>query len=255
MRILMIGDIIGKPGRRALEVLLPGLRRELGLDFVIANGENSAGGFGITYETAREILDAGVDVVTTGNHIWDQKEIVEHLDTSLPVLRPHNYPAGVPGHGVIVVGRVGVLNLQGRVFMTPLDDPFRCADRAVDELRAQGAQIIMVDFHAEATSEKQGMGWYLDGRVSGVAGTHTHVPTADPKVLPRGTGFVTDLGLVGPRNSVIGNDITAALERLTLGIPKRLTVPGGPVNFNSVLFDIADDGRATNVQRIDRIME
>ena len=248
----MIGDVIGKPGRRALATLLPDLRHELHLDVVVANGENAAGGFGLTLETAQEMLRAGVDVITSGNHVWDQKEIIPYLDEGIPVLRPHNYPPGTPGRGYLVVGKVAVVNLQGRVFMAPIDCPFRTADRVVEEVRQQGAKAIVVDFHAEATSEKQGLGWYLDGRVSAVVGTHTHVPTADPRVLPNGTGYITDVGLVGPVNSVIGNDIQAALERMLTLTPRRLTVPGGPVAFNAVLIEVDDDGRATRVQRVDR---
>jgi metallophosphoesterase (TIGR00282 family) len=255
VRILMIGDIVGRPGRRAVAHLLPGLRRDLKLDFVVANGENAAAGFGITGDTAQEILDAGVDVITSGDHIWDQKEIVEYLDSGMPLLRPHNYPPGAPGKGYLRVGRVAVINLLGRVFMQPVDDPFRTADALVAQAQADGAKVIVVDFHAEATSEKQGLGWYLDGRVSAVAGTHTHVPTADPRVLPRGTGFVTDLGFAGATNSIIGNDVTVAIERLTTLTPRRLTQPSGPATLNAVLFDVAHGGKATAVHRVDRFLE
>lgn len=251
MRVLFIGDVIGKPGRRALQVLLPSLRRELTPDLVIANGENAAGGNGLTLDTAHEILSAGVDVITSGNHIWDQKEFLPHLDGELPVLRPLNYPPGVPGKGYLQRGEVVVVNLQGRTFMAPIDCPFRTADDLLHRLTH--ARIIIVDFHAEATSEKQAMGWYLDGRVSAVLGTHTHVPTADPRILPKGTAFVTDVGMCGPYNSIIGVEVQDILERFLLQTPKRFTVASGPAVLNAVLVDIDDQsGRALSIVRVDR---
>ncbi|MDZ7378800.1 MAG: TIGR00282 family metallophosphoesterase [candidate division KSB1 bacterium] len=251
MRVLFIGDVIGKPGRRALQVLLPSLRRELTPDLVIANGENAAGGNGLTLDTAHEILSAGVDVITSGNHIWDQKEFLPHLDGELPVLRPLNYPPGVPGKGYLQRGEVVVVNLQGRTFMAPIDCPFRTADDLLHRLTH--ARIIIVDFHAEATSEKQAMGWYLDGRVSAVLGTHTHVPTADPRILPKGTAFVTDVGMCGPYNSIIGVEVQDVLERFLLQTPKRFTVASGPAVLNAVLVDIDDQsGRALSIVRVDR---
>lgn len=251
MRVLFIGDVIGKPGRRALQVLLPSLRRELTPDLVIANGENAAGGNGLTLDTAHEILSAGVDVITSGNHIWDQKEFLPHLDGELPVLRPLNYPPGVPGKGYLQRGEVVVVNLQGRTFMAPIDCPFRTADDLLHRLTH--ARIIIVDFHAEATSEKQAMGWYLDGRVSAVLGTHTHVPTADPRILPKGTAFVTDVGMCGPYNSIIGVEVQDVLERFLLQTPKRFTVASGPAVLNAVLIDIDDQsGRALSIVRVDR---
>ena len=187
MRILMIGDVIGKPGRQAIRSLVPGLRDECGIDLVIANGENAAGGFGITLETAYELLESGVDVLTSGNHIWDQKEIIPHMDEGLPLIRPANYP-DAPGRGYLIQDDVMVLNLMGRVFMPALDCPFRAANALLQPKEGVPVpKIIIVDFHAEATSEKQGMGWYLDGRVSAVLGTHTHVGTVDAKILPKGT--------------------------------------------------------------------
>lgn len=251
MRVLFIGDVIGKPGRRALQALLPSLRRELTPDLVIANGENAAGGNGLTLDTAHEILSAGVDVITSGNHIWDQKEFLPHLDGELPVLRPLNYPPGVPGKGYLQRGEVVVVNLQGRTFMAPIDCPFRTADDLLHRLTH--ARIIIVDFHAEATSEKQAMGWYLDGRVSAVLGTHTHVPTADPRILPKGTAFVTDVGMCGPYNSIIGVEVQDILERFLLQTPKRFTVASGPAVLNAVLVDIDDQsGRALSIVRVDR---
>ncbi|MBI4199617.1 MAG: TIGR00282 family metallophosphoesterase [Chloroflexi bacterium] len=252
MRILFIGDIIGKPGRRAVRSLVPGLRMELGLNLVVANGENAAGGFGLTQETAEELLDSGVDVITSGGHIWDQKEVIPYLESDVPVLRPLNYPPGVPGQGYRQVGDVLVVNLMGRVFMGALDCPFRAMDALLKSLSPRPA-VIAVDFHAEATSEKQGLGWYLDGRVTAVVGSHTHVATADPRILPKGTAFVTDLGMVGPINSIIGSNPDDVLARFLYQTPNRLAVAGGPVRFNSVLVEVDGQARrATRIERVDR---
>ncbi len=256
MHILMIGDIIGQPGRRAVRRLVPELRKEFGIDLVIANGENTAGGFGITLETAEELLESGVDVLTSGNHIWDQKEIIPHMDEGLPLIRPANYPEA-PGRGYLVRDGVMVLNLMGRVFMPTLDCPFRTANLTLEEAEARGApRVVIVDFHAEATSEKQSMGWYLDGKVSAVLGTHTHVGTVDARILPKGTAYLTDVGMTGPVNSVIGSDTNAVLDRFLTGLPHRFSVAGGPVIFNSALLDVdPETGKALSIQRIDRRME
>ena len=256
MHILMIGDIIGQPGRRAVRRLVPELRKEFGIDLVIANGENTAGGFGITLETAEELLESGVDVLTSGNHIWDQKEIIPHMDEGLPLIRPANYPEA-PGRGYLVRDGVMVLNLMGRVFMPTLDCPFRTANLTLEEAEARGApRVVIVDFHAEATSEKQSMGWYLDGKVSAVLGTHTHVGTVDARILPKGTAYLTDVGMTGPVNSVIGSDTNAVLDRFLTGLPLRFSVAGGPVIFNSALLDVdPETGKALSIQRIDRRME
>ena len=253
MRILMIGDIIGRPGRQALKAILPGLRQELAIDFVIANGENTAGGFGITADTAYELLDNGVDLLTSGNHIWDQKEIIPYMDEGLPLIRPANYP-NAPGRGYLIYEGVMVLNLMGRVFMPALDCPFRTADAILDEVaESENPKVIIVDFHAEATSEKQGLGWYLDGRVSAVLGTHTHVGTVDAKILPKGTAYLSDVGMTGPVNSVIGSNVGDVIERFLTGLPQRLNVATGPSVLNSVLMDIdPETGKATSIQRIDR---
>jgi metallophosphoesterase (TIGR00282 family) len=253
VNILMIGDVIGKPGRKAVAGLLPGLRQELGLDLVIANGENAAAGRGLTPSTAQELFDAGVDVLTSGNHIWDQKEILSIIDKESPILRPANYPPSAPGRGVLTQKGVTVLNLQGRTFMPEIDDPFRAADAALADVRDDA--IVFVDMHAEATSEKQAMARYLDGRVSAVVGTHTHVPTADARILPRGTAYVTDAGMVGPSESIIGNDIESVLRRFTTGMPTRLPVAeqGGPVQFNAVLVEIdRSSAKAKRIERVDR---
>ncbi len=256
MRLLMIGDVIGKPGRRAVKTLVPSLRREQGIDLVIANGENTAGGFGLTLDTAHELLDSGVDILTSGNHIWDQKEIIPHLDEGLPLVRPANYP-DAPGRGALTLDGVLVINLMGRVFMPALDCPFRTADHLLREARDDwDAPVVIVDFHAEATSEKQAMGWYLNGRVSAVVGTHTHVGTVDARVLPGGTAYVSDVGMTGPRDSVIGSDTDAVLEKFLTGLPQRFTVADGPVVMNSVLIDVDhESGKARSIERIDRVVE
>ncbi len=249
----MIGDIIGRPGRQALKAILPELRQELAIDFVIANGENTAGGFGITSDTAYELLDNGVDLLTSGNHIWDQKEIIPYMDEGLPLIRPANYP-NAPGRGYLIYDGIMVLNLMGRVFMPALDCPFRTADAILDEVaESENPKVIIVDFHAEATSEKQGLGWYLDGRVSAVLGTHTHVGTVDAKILPKGTAYLSDVGMTGPVNSVIGSNVGDVLERFLTGLPQRLNVASGPSILNSALMDIdPETGKATSIQRIDR---
>lgn len=255
LRILMIGDIIGKPGRRAVRSIVGDLRREHSIDMVIANGENVAGGFGITLDTAYELLESGVDVITSGNHIWDQKEIIPHLDEGLPILRPANYP-DAPGRGYLIQEDVMVMNLMGRVFMPALDCPFRTASRLLKESgREDVPGVIIVDFHAEATSEKQAMGWYLDGRVSAVLGTHTHVGTVDGRIMPKGTAYLSDVGMTGPVESVIGSEPEAVLTRFLTGMPHRLAVAGGPVKMNSVLLDIdTETGKARSIERLD-IME
>ena len=253
VRVLMIGDVVGRPGRRAVQTLVPGLREELHLDLVVANGENAAGGAGITMDTADELLSSGVDVITSGNHIWDQKSIIPHLDDGVPILRPLNYPPSAPGRGYMESGGALVINLIGRLFVGSFDCPFRTADALLKGLEQRPA-VLLVDMHAEATSEKVAMAWYLDGRVSVVAGTHTHVPTADARILPKGTAFVSDLGMVGPVDSVIGVEPQDVLERFLTQTPRRLkVVERGRTYFNSVLFDIDEaTGRATGVERVDR---
>ena len=253
MRVLLIGDLVGRPGRNTVSSVLPGLKAELAIDLVVANGENSAGGFGITQRTAKEIFSAGVDVITSGNHIWDQKDILEILDTDVPILRPLNYPPNLPGRGHVVVGNVMIVNLIGRVFIGSFDCPFRAMDSLLDTMPDR-PPIVIVDFHAEATAEKEAMGWYLNGRVSAVVGTHTHVPTADTRILTEGTAFVSDLGMVGTLHSVIGSEIAEVFERLLTQRPKRLHVATeGPMRFNSVMIDFDDaTGKATKIVRVDR---
>ena len=256
MKVMCIGDIFAKPGRRALQATLPALRSELAIDAVIANGENAAGGRGLTVETSDEIFSAGVDVITSGNHIWEQREFVPRLDDEAPILRPYNYPPSAPGRGVTRRDNLAVINLMGRVFMgIDVDDPFRAVDRALEEVG--GATVVIVDFHAEATSEKVAMGWYLDGRVSALVGTHTHVPTADARVLPAGTAFVCDLGMTGPRNSVIGMKKDQVLNKFLTQLPGRFTPEeSGPRAFNSVLIDIDEaTGKARSIERVDRYLD
>jgi len=254
-RILFVADVVGQPGRDAVKAILPALKRELEPQLVILNGENAAGGFGLTAKLAAELKGAGADVITTGNHVFAQKEFVPELPGLERVLRPANYPPGAPGRGWCVVEAAGhqvlVMNLIGRIFLDPLDDPFRAADTilaAHSEIR-----IVFCDMHAEATSEKTAMGWHLEGRASAVVGTHTHIPTADARVLPGGTAYVTDVGMVGPRDGCIGMDKKVVLQRFLTGVPNRFVVASGPVTFNSVLITISSStGRATAIQRIDR---
>lgn len=252
MKILAIGDIIGKPGRRAVKEILPALKLGLGVDFVIANGENAAGGKGLTPDTAEELFSYGIDVITSGNHIFAQSEIIPVLDGPEPVLRPLNYPPGVPGKAFVTVKGVLVVSLMGRTFMNTLDCPFRAMDCLLAGLDKKPNHII-VDFHADATSEKQAMGWYLDGRVSAVVGTHTHVGTVDARILPGGTATVSDIGMVGPWGSVIGDDKDDVLKRFLTGMYDRLSVAkGSRQTFNSVLVTTNADGKAIAIERIDR---
>ena len=253
MRILMIGDVIGKPGRSAVDVLVPGLRKEYDIDLVIANGENSAGGIGLTPETADELLKSGVDIITSGNHIWAHKAMVASIDSYQQVLRPLNYPNGVAGKGYTIIKNTLVVNLIGRTFIGNFDCPFRAMDNLLEELGANKPKITVIDFHAEATSEKIALGWYLNGRVSAVAGTHTHVGTIDACLLPNGTAYVTDIGMVGPMQSVIGDDIDAVIHRFLTQMPHRISVGKGKVSFNSVLIEIDETtGKAASIKRIDR---
>ena len=252
MKILGIGDIVGKPGRRAVKALLPGLVHEYGIDLIIGNGENAAGGLGLTPSTAQELFDSGIDVITSGNHIWAHKEIIAYLDASLPLLRPLNYSPVTPGRGYLFKNNVLIVSLVGRVFIGNFDCPFRAMDQLLAELRDR-PNIAVVDFHAEATSEKVAMGRYLDGRVSAVLGTHTHVGTIDARILPGGTAYVTDIGMVGPMDSVIGDDMDSVINRFLTQIPARLSVGKGKVVFDAILVEVNEEsGRAVNIERIQR---
>jgi len=251
----MVGDVIGRPGRRAVHSLMSGLRHDFRLDLVIANAENAAGGKGLTPATAEELLQSGVDVLTSGNHIWAQKEIIPYLDGELPILRPLNYSPYVPGRGYLWWEEVLVVNLTGRTFMGDADCPFRAMDQLLEGLQEKPS-VIIVDFHAEATSEKNAIGRYLDGRVSAVLGTHTHVGTIDARILPQGTAFITDIGMVGPTDSIIGDDVKAVIHRFLTQMPHRLSVGEGSTLFNSVLVEIEQStGRAISITRIDREVE
>lgn len=255
MRVLTIGDVIGRPGRNALTRLLPGLRTQYKIDLVIANAENAAGGLGLTPPTARDMMLAGANVLTSGNHIWAQKEILPFLEGDMPILRPLNYPAGVPGRGYLVIEHVLVVNLIGRTFIGNFECPFRTMDHLLAELK-HNPPVIIVDFHAEATSEKVALGRYLDGRVSAVLGTHTHVGTTDTQIFPKGTAYVSDIGMTGPIDSVIGDDTESVLRRFLTGIPHRLSVGSGRTMFNGILVDIDDKtGHATGIERIYREVE
>jgi 2',3'-cyclic-nucleotide 2'-phosphodiesterase len=260
VKVLLIGDVVGRPGRRALRELLPGLRLEFGLDFVVANGENSAGGTGITRRTLEDILQSGVDVVTTGNHVYRHAEALALLESrSDRLLRPLNHSAGAPGTGVVVREdregrRVGVINLQGRIFMPPGEDPFAAAEKAVSELAGR-ADVVLVDLHGEATSEKQAMGWFLDGKVAVMVGTHTHVPTADARVLPQGTAYVTDLGMTGPHDSCLGVKKEIIVRKFCTGLPQRFDVAKGDIRLQGVVAEIdAATGLARSIERVERTL-
>jgi len=234
--------------------VLPGLCREYGVDLAIGNGENAAGGLGLTLSTARELFDAGIDVITSGNHIWAHKEIIAYLDSELALLRPLNYPPTNPGRGYLLRNNVLIVNIVGRVFMGAFDCPFRAMDKLMAELGEESMPII-VDFHAEATSEKVAMGRYLDGRVSAVLGTHTHVGTIDAHILPGGTAYVSDIGMVGPMNSVIGVDPDSSIGGFLTQVPRRLSVAKGKVSFDAVLVEVDEKtGKAKDISRINRIV-
>lgn len=246
---------MGKPGREAVRLLLPKVRKEQGIDLAIANAENAAGGSGITPQIAQDLYSYGLDVLTSGDHIWKHKEIMETLNTEERLLRPLNYPLAAPGKGLTVVRTkkglsVGIVNLEGRVFMSTIECPFRCAREAVEQLKEK-TQVIIVDMHAEATSEKIALGWFLDGRVSAVLGTHTHVQTADEKILPQGTAYITDAGMTGPFDSVIGRKYEAVLERFLTQVPVRFEMAEENVQMHGVVVEIDEKtGKAGAIKRI-----
>jgi metallophosphoesterase (TIGR00282 family) len=254
MNVLMVGDVFGDAGRTAVAKLLPKLRQEHAIDFCVVNVENAAGGFGVTPAMARQFLEQGADVMTSGNHIWDKKEIVEYIARENLLLRPANFPVGTPGVGHVTIKagphRVAVLNLMGRVFMTPIDCPFRKADEIVPELR-RDTRIVLVDAHCEATSESVALGWYLDGRVSAVVGTHRHVQTADERVLPGGTAYITDLGMTGPTDGVIGVDRDLILQRFLNQMPVRFEPAKGPAALHGVIIVVdPETGHASDIRRL-----
>ena len=255
MRVLFIGDIIGEPGRKMVRANMRGLMETHRPDLVIANGENAAGGFGITSEIAEELFSLGIHVLTSGNHVWDKKEIEAYLTKQDRLIRPANYPDGNPGFGSVVIstagaGKAAVLNLEGRVFMSNLEDPFRVAEREIARLKKE-TQVVIIDFHAEATSEKIALAWHVDGKASAVIGTHTHVQTADERVLTGGTAFITDAGMTGPTDSVIGVKKEQAIARFLYQTPHRFELPKGPVHLCAVLIDIdSKTGKANAIERI-----
>ncbi|KPK78316.1 MAG: metallophosphoesterase [Gemmatimonas sp. SM23_52] len=259
MRILFIADVVGRPGRQVARALLPVLCEERDVDVVVANGENLAGGYGVTPAVVAELFDLGVDVITTGNHVWDRPQGVALLESEPRLLRPANYPPYNPGSGAYVLDRggtkVAVLNLQGRVFMPDIDDPFQIGRAQVDRLRAE-ANVIAIDFHAEATAEKQAFAWFIDGLASAVVGTHTHVPTADARILPGGTAYVTDLGMTGSHAGVIGCRASDAIRRTTLGRRVRMGLAEGDLRLQGAIVDIdVASGRAQHIERIDSSYE
>lgn len=255
MRLLFIGDIIGKAGRKIVSQFLDKLKDRYKINLVIANGENAAGGFGITRKVGQSLFNMGIHVISSGNHVWDKKEVMEYLPTESRLIRPANYPRGVPGSGSILFQlsdktRVGILNLSGRVFMDNLNCPFETADSEISVLKEK-TNIIIVDMHAEATSEKITMSWYLDGRVSAVIGTHTHVQTADERIFPKGTAYITDVGMTGPIDSVIGMEKEIAIYRFTTCLPKKFAVAPGDVQLNAVVVEIdSKTGLAKEIKRI-----
>lgn len=257
MKILFIGDIVGSPGREAVRELLPPLRQECGVGFVVANAENAAGGSGITPQVAGELFESGVDVLTSGDHIWKKREILELIEEDRRILRPLNFPAGTPGSGASIFTakdgtKVGVINLQGRVFMDPLECPFKAGLQAAEELSRE-TRVIILDIHAEATSEKVALGWYLDGKVSAVLGTHTHIQTADEKILPGGTAYLTDAGMTGPYHSVIGRKIEDVLERFITAMPTRFGVADSDIQLHAALVDIDEKtGKARAISRVQK---
>ncbi|MFZ3101508.1 MAG: TIGR00282 family metallophosphoesterase [Desulfitobacteriaceae bacterium] len=256
MKVLFIGDIVAKPGREAVRALLKPLQEELAIDVTIANAENAAGGNGLTKDVAQELYDFGIDFLTMGNHVWDQRSIFNYIDNESRLIRPANYPAGAPGRGYGYIHKLGrkiaVLNLSGRIFLPTLDDPFSGAIRCINII-CQETPIIIVDFHAEATSEKVALGWFLDGKVSAVLGTHTHIQTADARILEQNTAYITDVGMTGPLNSVLGIKKEVIINRFLTQLPVKFEIAGGPLQLNAVVLDIDEEnGKARYIKNIQR---
>lgn len=255
VNILLIGDIVGRPGRKAVKENIKRYRKKYDLDFVIVNGENAAGGNGITKDIVDELLENSVDFITMGNHVWDKKEILQFIDHEPCLIRPANYPPPAPGKGSTVIRlnqsvKIGILNLSGRVFLPPLDCPFRLADELVTKLRKE-TPIVIVDFHAEATSEKMAFGWFMDGKVSAVIGTHTHVQTADERILPQGTGYITDVGMTGPRDSILGVERELVIQKFLTQMPVRFEIAEGILQINAIFLQIDENtGKTVKIQRI-----
>ncbi len=258
VKILFIGDIVGNPGRKAVKHVLSSLKKEYQVDYCIANGENSAGGIGITYVVAQELYKTGIDAITMGNHTWSKKEITNFIDSDEKIVRPANYPSELPGKSSTIIngqsGKIGIVNVLGSVYMESIDCPFRAAEREVDLLKKAGVKVIIIDIHAEATSEKCALAWYLDGRVSCVLGTHTHVQTADERILPCGTGFITDVGMTGPHEGIIGVDKEMVISKFLTHMPVRFEVATGMVQFNAIYAHIDEaNGKTLEIKRINSI--
>ncbi len=253
MNILCIGDIVGRPGRDYLKRNLASIKKEYNIDFVIANGENSAGGVGITKSTYEDLISMGIDAITLGNHTWAKREVIEFINTADRLIRPANYPSNNPGKGYIILGaenkKIAVINLCGRVFMDAIECPFSTMDTVLEEIQGK-ADIVIVDFHAEATSEKQAMGWYLDGKVTTVFGTHTHIQTSDERILPDGTGYITDVGMTGPRNSILGVEKDIIINKFLTMMPARFEIASGEVIFGALVLNIDDYNKLTGIKRL-----
>ncbi|MCX7922967.1 MAG: TIGR00282 family metallophosphoesterase [Clostridia bacterium] len=259
MKILFIGDIVGNPGRKAAKEMIAFIKKEHAIDFCIANCENAAGGSGITYVVAQELYKSGVDAITMGNHTWSKREILNFIDCDPKIVRPANYPQELPGKGSAIIngknGKIGVLNLMGRVYMDSIDCPFKAAEKELDYLKSF-VKVVIVDMHAEATSEKTALAWYLDGRVSCVLGTHTHVQTADERILPFGTAYITDVGMTGPYEGIIGVDREIIINKFITHMPAKFEVAKGSVQFNAVVMEIDEKtGKTITIQRISRIID
>lgn len=259
MKLLFIGDIVGNPGRKAAKEMISQIKKTMSIDFCIANCENSAGGRGITYLVAQEIYKSGVDGITMGNHVWAKSEILNFIESDSRIVRPANYPEELPGKGSAIIsnekGKIGIMNLLGRVYMDSIDCPFKAADRELEYLKSF-TKVVLVDMHAEATSEKCALAWYLDGRVSCVLGTHTHVQTADERILPCGTGYISDVGMTGPYEGVIGVDKDIILEKFMKHMPIKFEVAKGSAQFNAVVLEIDEkSGKTLKIERISKLME
>lgn len=259
VRILFIGDVVGRPGRKILKVYLKEIIQSEAIDLVIVNGENAAGGFGINSEISQELINAGVDVITLGNHTWDNREVFRVLENQPRVIRPANYPAGTPGEGFYIAETnqgvlVGIINLLGQVFLEALNCPFETAMENLNNIKRK-TNIIIIDFHAEATSEKKALGWYLDGKVTAVLGTHTHVTTADERILPQGTGYITDIGMTGPSDSVLGIAPEIIVNKFLTKRPARFEVADGPIELNGIILESNEFGQAISIKRIRRTMD
>lgn len=259
MKVLFIGDVVGSPGRKIIKEILPGIKKENAIDFCIANGENAAGGKGITYVIAQELYKSGIDALTMGNHVWSKSEVLSFIDEDNKIVRPANYPEELPGKGSTVISNgsssIGVLNLMGRIFMEGIESPFKAADKEIKELK-KSAKVIIVDMHAEASSEKCALAWYLEGKVSCVLGTHTHVQTSDERILPFGTAFITDVGMTGPHDGIIGVDKDIILNRFLTHMPVKHELAKGRVQFNSVILEIDEkSGKTIKIERFNKIIE